>query len=224
MLNVRLSKFSRYAILYDKSQAYLVDAVHTSALFSLPKTPEKTTLKAYRLEKSQISNFERGEKKRPDTLTIVLVTQAFVTFISNAGENLFQGFEANYYFVIKSALLLVTIGITLISSGIFLMRQKKRALSQLIRQNEIVYLKFAKPETKKKSLKEIRTDILIYSILAIIMTGPFYLYFRINNGTESICLVIVSLVYFVIFSSTKIVSLSSPAFKEYDFSIQMANK
>ncbi|HHB0742380.1 TPA: hypothetical protein ACOAXA_002629 [Enterococcus faecalis] len=48
---------------------------------------------------------------------------------------------------------------------------------------------------------------------------PLYLYFKINNGGESILLMVVSAIVFILYVSTKMSPIAAPAYKDYDFII-----
>lgn len=224
MLVVKPSNSMRYALLYDKTQVYLVDTMHTEQLFSLPKTPEKTTLQAYLLKRTQISNFEIDAKKNSGTLNTVLITQPFVAFIYNVGKHLFQGFEDRYYVLIKFMLLVIALGITLLANQLFLNSQKKRVTSHLSAQNKVFTLKCYKTEKSKLRPVNYVATVIDYAFTTVAALGPLYLYFKENSGIESVMLVVISLVFFYLYLYSKHTPIALPAFKNYDFSLEEISK
>lgn len=142
---------------------------------------------------------------------------------------MFQGFEENYYVITKLLLLFVVLAITMISSRIYLKSLKKRIPSNLIQQNKTFYLKIFKSEKFiERSIRGRIENILrnmLGCILGLIIIGvPLYLYFKINNGTESILLIVLSGIFFIMYGSTKMSPIAAPAFKNYDFVIETRDK
>lgn len=224
MLNVKYSKIFSYVLFYDKEKVYLVDTIYTNSLLNLPKPPEKVILKAYYLEPYQVSNFEVNNNKSISTITAVLITQPFVTLIYNLGKYLFQGFEEKYYALIKLLLLFFVLAITIISNQIYLKSLKKKIPSNLLQKSNTFYLKIYKTKKDKKKIINYFVDILGYMIGIIIIGIPLYLYFIINDGTESILLIVISSIFFIIYGSTKMSPIAAPAIKNYDFVIEESDK
>ncbi|KXF71670.1 hypothetical protein [Enterococcus faecalis] len=224
MLNVKYSKIFSYVLFYDKEKVYLVDTKYTNSLFNLPKPPEKVILKAYYLEPYQVSNFEISNSKSMSTLTAILITQPFVTLIYNIGKYLFQGFEEKYYVVIKVLLLFIVLAITIISNQIYLKSLKKKISSNLLQESNTFYLKVYKTKKIQKKFMNYFVDILGYMIGIMILGIPLYLYFIINDGAESILLIVISGIFFVIYGSTKISPIAAPVIKNYGFVIKDSDK
>ena len=225
MLDVKVSSVYSYVLLYDKEKVYLVDTKYTNSLFNLPKSPEKVTLIAYLLEQHSVSNFEVNNAKGMGAVTAVLITQPFVTLIYNLGKYLFQGFEENYYAVIKLLLLFVVLAITIISSQIYLKSLKKKIPSNLIQKSKTFYLKVYKPKafikrSFRSRIENILRNMLGYIVGLIIIGVPLCLYFKINNGSESALLIVISFVFFYIYISTKMSPIAAPGYKNYDFVIK----
>ncbi len=229
MLNVKFSKIFSYVLFYDKEKVYLVDTIYTNSLFNLSRPPEKVILKAYYLEPYQVSDFEVSNNKSISTITAVLITQPFVTLIYNLGKYLFQGFEEKYYVLIKLLLLLVVLAITIISSRIYLKSLKKKIPSNLLQKSKTFYLKVYKPKefikkTFKSRIKNILRNMLGYILGSAIIGIPICLYFKINNGSESALLIVISSIFFIIYGSTKMSPIAAPAIKNYDFVIEESDK
>ncbi|EME3544700.1 hypothetical protein [Enterococcus faecium] len=229
MLDVKVSSVYSYVLFYDKENVYLVDTKYTNSLFNLPKPPEKVTLIAYLLERQLVSNFEVNNDKGMGPVTAVLITQPFVSLIYNIGKYLFQGFEENYYAVIKLLLLFIVLVITIISSRIYLKSLKKKIPVNLIQQSKTFYLKVYKPKefiekNFKSRIKNILKNMLGYILGSAIIGIPVYLYFKINNGSESALLIVISFIFFFIYMSTKMSPIAAPAIKNYDFVIEESDK
>ncbi len=83
-------------------------------------------------------------------------------------------------------------------------------------------LKVYKPKVMTRKigfLNKLLGYILGWSIVGV----PLYLYLKINNGGESILLMVISAVFFFIYISTRMSPIVAPAFKDYDIVIERAD-
>lgn len=66
--------------------------------------------------------------------------------------------------------------------------------------------------------------MLGYILGSAIIGIPICLYFKINNGSESALLIVISSIFFIIYGSTKMSPIAAPAIKNYDFVIEESDK
>ncbi len=219
MLDVKVSSFYSFLLLYDKEKVYLVNTTYTNSLFNFSKKPEKVILDAYLLDQQDISYFEVGNNKKVGTVSAVLITQPFVALIYNFGKYEFQNFGVSYSIVIKTLLLIIALTITLLSSRIYLKSLGKKIPNRIKSNNRHFSLRVYKPKDnihKPKFLNE----MLGYILGLLIIGTPLYLYFKINNGGESILLMAISAIFFFLYCSTKMSPIAAPIYKNYEFIIE----
>lgn len=217
MLGIKLSSVQGYVLLYCKEKVYLVNTINMS-LFSLSKPQEQVTFDAYLLDQQTISYFEVGNSKKTSSVWAVLITQPLVTVIYNLGMGTFQNFNACKYIAIKTLLLFISIFITLLSSRIYLKSLKKKIPNHFVTPNNHFSLRVYKPKHKICKRNFFKEGLGFMLMIALVGT-PLYLYFKINNGGESILLMVVSGIVFILYVSTKMSPIAAPAYKDYDFII-----
>lgn len=217
MLGIKHSSVQGYVVLYFKEKVYLVNTIDMS-LFSLSKSPEQVFFDAYLLDQQAVSYFEAGNNKKMSSVSAVLLTQSLVAVIYNLGKYTFQNFEVSYSVAIKALLLFISIFITLLSSKIYLKPLKKKIPNHIVTPNNHFSLRTYKPKDKicKRNFFK---DGLGFLLMIVLVGTPLYLYFKINNGGESILLMVVSAIVFILYVSTKMSPIAAPAYKDYDFII-----
>lgn len=218
MIDVKFSSVHGYVLIYCKGEVYLVNTIYNMSLFSLSKPPEKVTLDTYLLDQQAVSYFEAGNNKKMSSVSAVLLTQPLVAIIYNLGMDTFQNFNASKYIAIKALLLFISIFITLLSSRIYLKSLKKKIPNHFVTPNNHFSLRTYKPKDKicKRNFFK---DGLGFLLMIVLVGTPLYLYFKINNGGESILLMVVSAIVFILYVSTKMSPIAAPAYKDYDFII-----
>ncbi|EGO2596461.1 hypothetical protein ACQUMI_001869 [Enterococcus faecalis] len=218
MIDVKFSSVHGYVLIYCMGEVYLVNTIYNMSLFSLSKPPEKVTLDTYLLDQQAVSYFEAGNNKKMSSVSAVLLTQPLVAIIYNLGMDTFQNFNASKYIAIKALLLFISIFITLLSSRIYLKSLKKKIPNHFVTPNNHFSLRTYKPKDKicKRNFFK---DGLGFLLMIVLVGTPLYLYFKINNGGESILLMVVSAIVFILYVSTKMSPIAAPAYKDYDFII-----
>lgn len=218
MIDVKVSSVHGYVLLYCKGKVYLVNTIYNRSLFSLSKSPEKVTLDAYLLDQQAVSYFEAGNNKKMSSVSAVLLTQPLVTLIYDLGRYIFQSFDVNYSVTIKALMLLISMFITLVSCRIYLKSLKKKIPNHFVTPNNHFSLRIYKPKDKMCKRNIFKEGLGFLLMIALVGT-PLYLYFKINNGGESILLMVVSAIVFILYISTKMSPIAAPAYKDYDFII-----
>lgn len=224
MLKAKPTKWLRYSMFYDKTRAYLIDNKYTDALFSVPKRPDKVTLKGYLLDKDEVSKFDT-KPKTIGNLEAVFITMPIVTFIYNFGKSFFRGFDEWYYVLIKIIMLIFALCLMPMANYIYFRMQKKRVTSRLNLPKKIYSFKFYQTDAIRNrprtsfSLRAFQT-----LFIATMVLGPLYLYFKIDDGTEIAMLVVVAVVSYFYDTFSKFCPIGAPLYKDYDFSIEACDK
>lgn len=222
MPDMKVSSIYSFIFLYDNERIYLVNTIYSKSLFSLPKAIEKVTLDAYLIDQQEASYFEVENKKSVGTVSMVLITQPLVALIYNFGKYIFQNLGVSYSVAIKLLLLLIVLAVTLLSCRIYLRSLEKKIPKHIISPKNQFSLKVYKPKVMTRKigfLNKLLGYILGWSIVGV----PLYLYLKINNGGESILLMVISAVFFFIYISTRMSPIVAPAFKDYDIVIERAD-
>lgn len=81
-----------------------------------------------------------------------------------------------------------------------------------------MFLKIYKPIDGVKKIK-FYNELFGYALGLIIVGGPLYLYFKMNDGSESIFLMLISGIFFILYGSTKMSPIAGGAYKDYDFKL-----
>ena len=217
MIDVQFSVVQGYVLLYCKEKIYLVNTVDMS-LFSLSKSPVQVVFDAYLLDQQAASYFEVGNNKKTNSVWAVLIIQPLVAVIYNLGKYTFQNFDVSYSVAIKALLLFISIFITLLSSRIYLKSLKKKIPNHFVTPNNHFSLRVYEPKDKICKRNFFKDGLGFLLMIALVVT-PLYLYFKINNGGESILLMVVSAIVFILYVSTKMSPIAAPAYKDYDFII-----
>ncbi|EME8275015.1 hypothetical protein KUC01_002709, partial [Enterococcus faecium] len=96
MLKWNNSKIGRYKIINTQKEKFIVDTFRsTPKILLFATSPDIVKFKMFKISANNNAFNKNKSKASIGTLTVVLITQPFVTFIYNLGKQLFINYSVN---------------------------------------------------------------------------------------------------------------------------------
>lgn len=182
MIEIKQSKIGRYKLLIDGEKKYLLDIDYADSISMLVKSPVDYTFKGALIDDTTYQLMESSIKGRFGILPAVLITQPIVALLYSIGNNILNSLKGNFLFEFKILSIIFTICISLLIKSVVSWNDQ-RIIKKYIKNNQRVFVEISQEENDYHKNKSFLRDswllILITSIL------PLFLYFNIQNGTES---------------------------------------
>lgn len=182
MIEIKQSKIGRYKLLIDGEKKYLLDIDYSDPISMLVKSPVDYTFKGALIDDTTYQLMESSIKGSFGILPAVLITQPIVALLYSVGNNILNSLKGNFLFEFKILSIIFTICISLLIK-LVVSWNDQRIIKKYIKNNQRVFVEISQEENDYHKNKSFLRDswllILITSIL------PLFLYFNIQNGTES---------------------------------------
>lgn len=188
MLKWSDSTIGRYKIIETPKGKFIVDTFCSRPkILLLATSPNTVKFKIYQISSNNYV-FDKNKVRTPvGTISMVLITQPFVTFIYMMGRHLFIDYSVNDRMIFKIALfslsILFSIGIYILVSKIDEYKLKKSGIKSEEYTHDLII------ETNGQKNYSIISFLVLLSLMAVI-------YFKIQNGTEAAVLCVVSIITF----------------------------
>ncbi|MEY8538322.1 hypothetical protein AALM99_07695 [Lactococcus muris] len=211
MLRWSNSKIGRYKIIDTQKGRFIVDTFRsTPKILLLATSPSIVKFKMFQISSNNDAfNKDKG-KPSIGTLSIVLITQPFVTLIYQLGKQLFINYSVNDYMIFKVFLFILSI---LLSIGIYMFVSKV---------DEYKLKKIGSIETTEyshdlviKTNGQKNYSIISFLILLILMA---FIYLKSQDGTEAVILCVVSLITFGFMMISRYIAQTN--YKELEYEIR----
>lgn len=208
MLKWNDSTIGRYKIIETPKGKFIVDTFCSRPkILLLATSPNTVEFKIYQISSNNYV-FDKNKVRTPvGTISIVLITQPFVTFIYMMGRHLFIDYSVNDRMIFKIALfilsILLSIGIYILVSKIDEYKFKKSGIKSEEYTHDLII------ETNGQKNYSIISFLVLLSLMAVI-------YLKIQNGTESAVLCVVSIITFGFMIISRYIAQSNYKDLEYE--------
>ncbi|KXF71673.1 hypothetical protein [Enterococcus faecalis] len=211
MLKWNNSKIGRYKIINTQKEKFIVDTFRsTPKILLFATSPDIVKFKMFKISANNNAFNKNKSKASIGTLTVVLITQPFVTFIYNLGKQLFINYSVNESSFFKVSLfilsVILSIGVYIFISKIDEYRLKKIGGIQITDYSHELMIK----TNGKKNY-----SIISFLVLLIIL---LFIYLKSQDGSEAVILCLVSLITFGFMIISRYIAQSN--YKELKYKIR----